>query len=68
MYSDVADKYDTTLMNVERCLRTYIEASYNKKITVSKFISKQLIEFGRVGRNNRIALEDIADDKVEYEA
>ena len=35
MYSDVADKYDTTLMNVERCLRTYIEASYNKKITGS---------------------------------
>ena len=55
-------------MNVERCLRTYIEASYNKKTTVSKFISKQLIEFGRVGRNNRIVLEDIADDKVEYEA
>ena len=68
MYSDVADKYNTTLMNAERCLRTYIEASYNKKITVSKFISKQLIEFGRVGRNNRIVLEDIADDKVEYEA
>ena len=67
MYRDVADKYDTALINVERCLIKYIEASYDKKITVSKFISKQLIEFGRVGRNSRIALEDVADDKVEYE-
>lgn len=68
MYRDVADKYNTSLINVERCLIKYIEVSYDKKITVSKFIAKQLIEFGRVGRNSRIALEDIDDDKVEYEA
>ena len=68
MYRDVADKYSTSLINVERCLIKYIEVSYDKKITVSKFIAKQLIEFGRVGRDSRIALEDVADDKVEYEA
>ena len=59
VYGDVADKFDTTLMNVERCLRTYIETVYSKKITVSKFISRQLIEFGRVGRNCRVVLEDV---------
>jgi hypothetical protein len=64
MYKEVADKCGATPMNVERCLRTYIESSYNKKIKVSKFISKQLIEFGRVGRSSRIVLEDIADDEV----
>ena len=67
MYEEVADKFNTTQMNVERCLRTYIEVVYNKKITVSKFVSKQLIEFGRVGKCSRILIEDI-EDKVEYEA
>lgn len=67
MYEEVANKFNTTQMNVERCLRTYIEVVYNKKITVSKFVSKQLIEFGRVGKCSRILIEDI-EDKVEYEA
>ena len=67
MYEEVANKFNTTQMNVERCLRTYIEVVYNKKITVSKFVSKQLIEFGRVGKCGRILIEDI-EDKVEYEA
>ena len=67
MYEEVANKFDTTQMNVERCLRTYIEVVYNKKTTVSKFVSKQLIEFGRVGKHSRVLIEDI-EDKVEYEA
>ena len=59
MYSEVADKFGTTWMNVERCLRTYVEVVYDKKITVSKFISKQLIEFGRVGKGSRVLVEDV---------
>lgn len=57
-YKEVADNYGTTWMNVERCLRTYVEIVYDKKITVSKFISKQLIEFGRVGKGSRVLIED----------
>lgn len=59
IYNEVADKFGTTWMNVERCLRTYIEVVYDKKITVSKFISKQLIEFGRVGKGSRVLVEDV---------
>ena len=59
IYNDVSDKFGTTWMNVERCLRTYIEVVYDKKITVSKFISKQLIEFGRVGKGSRVLVEDV---------
>lgn len=59
IYNEVADKFGTTWMNVERCLRTYIEVVYDKKITVSKFISKQLIEFGRVGKGSRVLIEDV---------
>ena len=58
IYNEVADKFGTTWMSVERCLRTYIEVVYNKKTTVSKFISKQLIEFGRVGKGSRVLIED----------
>ena len=58
IYKEVADNFGDTWRNVERCLRTYIESSCVKKIKVSKFLSKQLIEFGRVGRNCRVVLED----------
>lgn len=67
MYAEVANKFDTTQMNVERCIRNYIETVYNKRITVSKFVTKQLIEFGRVGKHSRVLVEDI-EDRVEYEA
>lgn len=63
MYKEVANKFGTTQINVERCLRTYIGVVYDKKIKVSKFISKQLIEFGRVGKGSRVLIEDI-EDKV----
>lgn len=59
IYNEVADNFGTTWMSVERCLRTYVEVVYDKKITVSKFISKQLIEFGRVGKGSRLLIEDV---------
>lgn len=61
VYKEVADNFGDTWMNIERCLRTYIESSCVKKIKVSKFLSKQLIEFGRVGKACRIMLEDVED-------
>lgn len=61
VYKEVADNFGDTWMNIERCLRTYIESSCIKKIKVSKFLSKQLIEFGRVGKSCRIMLEDVED-------
>ena len=61
MYKEVADNFGDAWSNVERCLRTYIESSCVKKIKVSKFLSKQLIEFGRVGKSCRIMLEDVED-------
>ena len=58
MYKNVAREFGTNWGNVERCIRNFIYVVCDKNITVSKFISKQLIEFGRVGKDCRIVLED----------